>query len=132
MHELSSPAGGSASCGVLLEVTVDRRPRGPEGLRDLLNAVLSRLIHGSSLLDLRWGHFELRPALPTTSTGSGQPITGPFNNQVVLKLRNGHQHMEEQPATGGGGIDPLGQGHQSDTLVLQLVSDILEVTHRAT
>ena len=80
-------------------MTVDGRPRDPEGLSDLLDRMLSRVVHGPSLLDLRRSHLELRPTLPATGTGSCQPVTGPLDNQVVLEFGNGRQHVEEQPAT---------------------------------
>ncbi len=34
------------------------------------------------------------PTLPATRTGSCQPVTSPLDNQIVLELRNGCQHMK--------------------------------------
>ena len=77
---------------------------------------------------------EINPPvpLPGTRTGSCQPVTSRPHNQVLLEFRNGHQHVEEHPGTSSGGINPLTQGQQPHTLVLQIISDLLEVSRQTT
>jgi hypothetical protein len=77
---------------------------------------------------------EINPPvpLPGTRTGSCQPVTSRPHNQVALEFRNGHQHVEERPGTSSGGINPLTQGQQPHTLVLQIISDLLVVSRQTT
>ena len=56
---------------------------------------------------------------------------GAFDDQVVLELGDRGEHVEEQPATRGGGVDALGQRAQPDVTGLQLIGEGLEVAHRA-
>jgi hypothetical protein len=39
--------------------------------------------------------------------GRGQPGAGPLPNKVAFKLGQGREHVEDELATGGGGVDRL-------------------------
>ena len=56
---------------------------------------------------------------------------GALHDEVVLELRDRSEHMEEQPATRRGGVDALRQGFQPNPTLLQLIRDLLEVSHRS-
>jgi len=112
-------------------MAVDRRPGHPEGVGDLLHGVLAVVVHRSGLRDPGRGHLELRAAVAAAGPGRGEPVMGAFDDQVVLELGDRGEHVEEQPATRGGGVDALGQRPQPDVMRLQVVGDLLEVAHRA-
>ena len=111
-------------------MAVDGRPGHPEGVGDLLHGVLPRVVHRPGLSRVGRAHLEPRPAHAAPGAGSGEPVDGAFDDQVVLELGDRSQHVEEQPAAGGGGVDPLGQGAQPHLPGLQLISERLEVAHR--
>jgi len=105
------PAVGGAAVG---QVPVHRRPGHLEGVGDLLHGVLAVVVHRSGLRDLVGCHLELRAALAPAGPGRGEPVVGAFDDQVVLELGDRGEHVEEQPATRGGGVDALGQRPQPD------------------
>ncbi len=122
------PAVGGAAVG---QVPVHRRPGHPEGVGDLLHGVLAVVVHRPGLRDLVGCHLELRAAVAAPGPGRGEPVAGAFDDQVVLELGDRGEHVEEQPATRGGGVNALGQRPQPDVTGLQVVDDLLEVAHRA-
>ena len=74
--------------------------------------------------------LNLGAALAAAGPGGGEPVVGALDDQVVLELGDRGEHVEEQPAAGGGGVDALGQGAQPDLAALQVVGERIEVAHR--
>jgi len=83
------------------------------------------------------GHLELvagqhrRPAAAAaTGPGSGQPSAGAFADQVAFELGQGSEHVEDELAAGGGGVDGLLQAAESDPALGQLGEGVDQVAQR--
>jgi hypothetical protein len=95
------------SASVSIEVAVDRGAADAKGLGDGAHRVLPRRIHLP-------GHLEPVPTQhrrPTdaaaTGPGGGQASSGAFADQVALELGQGGKDVEDELATGSGGVDRL-------------------------
>jgi hypothetical protein len=53
-----------------------------------------------------------------------------FQNDLALELRDRSEHVEEQPAGWGAGIDADVEDFQRDLLALELGDDASEMRHR--
>lgn len=60
-------------------------------------------------LQLVVGDDGLATSFTPTGGGSGEPCLGAISDQVALELPQGAEYMEDQPPTGGGGVDGFGQ-----------------------
>ncbi len=56
--------------------------------------------------------------------GSGQAGLRPFANQITFKFRQRAKHMENEFATGSGGVDILGQALEANGALLQLANGL--------
>jgi len=101
--------GGGAA-----QVSVDGGSEDAEGVGDLLHGVLPGVVHRPGLPGAGRGHLELWPALAAAGAGGDQAVLGALDDQVVLELGDRGEHVEEQPAAGGGGVDSLRQRGQPD------------------
>jgi hypothetical protein len=74
---------------------------------------------------------EGQPPWRPPGPGRGQPGRGPLANQVAFELGQGGEHVEDQPTSGGGGVDGLLEAAESDAAVGQPGDRINQVAERA-
>jgi hypothetical protein len=99
------------------EVAVDGGPADPKGLSDHRHRVLPRAVHLLGHLELEGGHDRGSAAVAATGPSSGQPGAGPLADEVAFELGQRSEHMEDQLAAGGGGVDRLLEAAEPDPAV---------------
>ena len=63
--------------------------------------------------------------------GGGQPGAGAFADEVALELGQGREHVEDELAAGGGGVDRLLEAAEPDPALGQPGDGVDEVAQRA-
>jgi len=116
---------------VLFQMLVDRSGGHVEGLCDLLNGVPARVVHRTRLRGFRHRHLGTAAPDPPVNSRSYQTVLGAFDDEVVLQLCDGGEHVEEQATAGDSGVDSLGECFQSDAAGFEVLGDVLEVSHGA-
>ena len=97
-------------------VTINGPAGDPEGLGNLLHRIRLLVVHRPCLPRLRRRHLRTTPSLSATGACGGQAIFSPFEDEVVLELGDRGEHVEEQPPTRGGRVDPLRECFQADEI----------------
>jgi hypothetical protein len=105
---------GEWSASVAGEMPADRGPTDPQSRGDRADRVLPRAMHLSSHLELVGGHDRGSAALAAAGPGGSQPRSSAFADEVAFELGQGGEHMEDELAAGGGGVDRLLQAPEPD------------------
>jgi hypothetical protein len=95
-------------------VAVDRGAADAEGLGDRGDRVLPGRIHLVGHLELVSGQHRWSAAVAATGSGRGQPGAGAFADEVAFELGQGGEHVEDELAAWGGGVDGLLEAAESD------------------
>ena len=90
-------------------MSIDSRPADAQDIGDLLDGVFSAVVHRASLTDLRRGHLQLRASAAAAGPRRRESCGCPLDDEAVLELGDGGEHVEEQLPAGCGGVDALGQ-----------------------
>jgi len=93
-------------------------------LGDLGARELSALPQGSELLVLLRGGLPLAAAEPSTRSGSSEAGERSFSIQIAFELSECGEHMEDELAAGGFGVDLLGKRNELDALGLDPLDDL--------
>lgn len=88
------------------------------------HALLASLLE---LGDMRWCKLLTAAKHNTPSLGELNAVHLALGRELRLKLGNGAQHMEEQPARRVAGVDLLVEHLEVDALAPELLSDLAEV-----
>src|SRR3954451_9836059 len=115
----------------LVQVAVERGLGDPHQPADLGHgvALLAVELH-RELAAL--GREQLRPAaLAPSGAGGGEAGLGPFADEVALDLRQGPEHVEDEPAAARGGVDLLLEALEPDPAALERLAEPDEVAQRA-
>jgi RibD C-terminal domain len=75
----------------------------------------------------RWP--DLAP-VAAAGTGSSEPGVGPFADEVAFELGQGGEHMEDELAARGGGVDRLLEAAEPDAAISQPIDDVDQVPQR--
>jgi hypothetical protein len=94
-------------------VAVDRGPADPKGRGDRGHGVLPRPIHLLSNPQLVAAQHRGAAAGP----GRGQPSSGAFADELAFELGQGGEHVEDELAARGGGVDCLLEAAEPDAAV---------------
>ena len=114
----------------LFQVAVERRLRDPHQPADLGDAVLLVVVERDGMPAL-FGIEQLRPAaFAAACPRRGEPGLGPLADQRALELGQRRKQVEGELAVDRRGVDPLGQGAEFDTAILQRTDQHDQVGHR--
>jgi hypothetical protein len=80
---------------------------------------LARSVHLLGHLELVAGQDRGSAAVAAPGPGGGQPSGGAFADEVAFELGQGGEDVEDELATGGGGVDRLLQAAEPDAAVGQ-------------
>lgn len=84
------------------------------------------------MLKLLWRELGSAAAEPTASLCGLQSGFCPLPNEIAFHLGQRSHHMEEEAATGGGGIDAVGDTGEVDATHSQLTDQFDQLAHRTT
>ncbi len=114
------------------ERPVERRPRDAECATDGRDVDLPAGVEPSRQLELR-RIGELLGSTPGSPSGAGgsEPGLGPLPDQAALELSQRPEDVEDELATGRGGVDLLGQALEADPPSRQGCDDLDQMLERA-
>jgi hypothetical protein len=119
------------SASVSIEVAVDRGAADAKGLGDGAHRVLPRRIHLPGHLEPVPTQHRRPTAAAATGPGGGQASSGAFADQVALELGQGGKDVEDELATGSGGVDRLLEAAEPDATAGQAGEGIDQVPQGA-
>jgi hypothetical protein len=101
------------------EVPIDGGATDAKGFGDPPYRVLPRVVHLPGYLEPVTGQHRRPAAAAAASPSGGQPGAGAFADQVAFELGQRGEHVEDQLAAGGGGVDRLLQAAEPNTAIGQ-------------
>ena len=123
---------GSAAAAAGAEVAVDRGPADPEGHGDRRNRVLPGAVHLLGHLGFVGGHDRGAAAVAAPGPSSRQSSGGALADQVAFELGQGGEHVEDELAAGGGGVDRLLEAAEPDAALGQSSDGVDQMPQGAT
>jgi hypothetical protein len=122
---MNNKASGGAG-----QVAVDRGPADPKGLGNGGHGVLPRRIHLLGHLELVAGQRRRSAAVAAAGPGRGQPRGRAFADEVAFEFGQGREHVEDELAARGGGVDRLLEAAEPDPAVGQAGDGVDQVAER--
>jgi hypothetical protein len=113
------------------EVAVYRGPADAKGLGNLGQGVLPRAVHLLSHLGLVGGHHRRSATMAPAGSGCGQPGGGAFADEVAFELGQGREHVEDELAARGRGVDRLLETAEPDAALGQASDGVDQMAQRA-
>jgi hypothetical protein len=122
---MNNKASGGAG-----QVAVDRGPADPKGLGNGGHGVLPRRIHLLGHLELVAGQRRRSAAVAAAGPGRGQPRGRAFADEVAFEFGQGREHVEDELAARGGGVDRLLEAAEPDPTLGQAGDGVDQVAER--
>jgi hypothetical protein len=82
-------------------------------------------------LELVRSHYRWSAAVATAGSRRGQPSGGALADEVAFEFSQGREHVEDELAAGGGGVDRLLQAAEPDAAVGQAGDGVDQVAQGA-
>ena len=103
-----------------MQVPVEGRGGDPDQIADFLDGVLAAIAKAVGHLDLSLSQFLRAPAFATPRSCCCETGYGTFANEVSVELRQGREHVEDQPAPGSCGVHGLLKASKTDFAIVGL------------